>query len=161
MTGVQTCALPISIIKPKILKMPALVKKLQIVLTGYLTFECHMCNTHGKVVLLSVDKMLLNIHSVYTKVVISVLNGQIDDAQKSIDELNLIGLIKPILSIELKSNPDDLDLVIKNVSTQLSRKEETIKEIFDKYNLTRIFRIKTDTQDLTQKIGRASCRERV
>jgi DNA gyrase/topoisomerase IV subunit A len=141
----------LTIIKPRMLKMAQLEKKLKPLLQGSLTFECHMCNTKGKVVLLSIDNILLNVYNVYRQVVGKVLQQQSAEIQKHIDELKLIELIKPLLSQELKANPDDLPLVIKNIAASLKQTQEVIKGIFDKYTLSRIFRIKTDTQQLLQQ----------
>lgn len=138
----------LTIVKARMLKMAALEKKLKLAMKGSVTFECHMCNVQGKVVLLSIDDMLMNVYKVYKKVVGAVLQKQSEDIQKHIDELNLIELIKPLLSEELKVNPDDVQAVIKNISVALSQDQEVIKGIFDKYTLGRIFRIKTDTQRL-------------
>jgi DNA gyrase/topoisomerase IV subunit A len=141
----------LTIVKPRMLKMANLEKKVKEALAGSVSFQSHICNTSGKVVLLGVDDMLLNVYKVYKQIVAQVLLRQSQEIQNSIDELNLIELIKPLLSVELKTNPDDLQLVIKNIASALSQKQEVIKQIFDKYTLSRIFRIKTDTQQLQQK----------
>ena len=141
----------LTIIKPRMLKMSDLEKKLKTVMKGSVTFECHVCNVQGKVTLLGIDDMLLNVYKVYKQVVGKVLQKQSIDIQIHIDELNLIELIKPLLSLELKANPDDLTLVIANISAPLKQSEEVIKGIFDKYTLSRIFRIKTDTVQLLQQ----------
>jgi len=140
-----TTRVKFKIIKPRSLKIAKLTKKLKTALSGSVTFQCHVCNTKGKVVLLSVDDMLLNVYKVYRQVVQACLKEQITNLQKSIDELNLIAKLKPLLSIELKSNPDDVDLVIKNIAASLNVTQISIKELFDKYTVGRIFKVKTET----------------
>ena len=137
-----------TIIKPRCLSLPELTNKMKIALKGSLTFECNVCNTSGKVVTLSIDQMLLNVYNVYKQVVDYVLKKNIQDIQNSIDELLFIEKIKPLLSIQLKQNPDDIDLVLFNIAKSLDTKIETIKSLFDKYTISRIFRVKTDTAKL-------------
>lgn len=133
-----------TILKPRMLKIKDLCKKLDGVLTGSITFSCNVCNTKGKVVQLSIDDMLYNVYTVYCKVIKSVLQKQIKATEESIDEMKLVAKIKPILSSQLKKNPDDIDTVIKEISNQLKQKEERIKKIFDKFTVSRLFKIKID-----------------
>lgn len=137
-----------TITRPRMLKVSTLLKKMKEAISGSLTFECHFCNTKGKVVLLSVDDMLINVYKVYKQIIQKVLSDQSKSIQSSIDELILISKIKPILSEELKIHPDDVDAVIKSVATKLSEREQKIKEIFDKYTIGRIFKVKIDVQKL-------------
>jgi DNA gyrase/topoisomerase IV subunit A len=142
-----------TIVKPRMLKIEQVVKKLNDVMIGSVTYECHMCNTDGKVILVSIDQMLKNVHSVFTNVVKNHLIKKTKAFQVAIDELTLIGKIKPHLSIELKSNPNDLDKVITNISSAISCSEDILKGLFDKYTLARLFKISTDTQRLGQLKG--------
>jgi hypothetical protein len=73
-----------------------------------------------------------------------VLISQSKDIQSTIDEMILISKIKPILSSELKVHPDEIDLVLDAISTQLSEPKQRIKDILDKYTVSRIFKVKTD-----------------
>jgi DNA gyrase/topoisomerase IV subunit A len=140
-----------AVLKPRMIKQQQLYDKVKQLITGSVTFQCHVVNTHGKVVLLSVDDILMNVYKVYLQITTKVLKHQSLDTQMAIDELNLIALIKPLLSTELKTNPDNLDLVITNISKKLKKDKEVIKSLFDKYTLSRIFKVKTDTQQLMQR----------
>lgn len=132
------------IMKPRQLKIEGLLKKMNRATTSTVTFECNMCNVQGKVTLVSVDQMLFNIYKVYKKVVKVWLNKTIKAIDDHIEELILIGKIKPLLSIQLKQNPDDVDKAIEVISTKLEQSINRIKSIFEKYNIRRIFKIKTD-----------------
>jgi len=48
----------------------------------------------------------------------------------------------------LKTDPDDVDAAIDVISKALEQTPKVIKDIFEKYNIRRIFKIKTDVQDL-------------
>jgi len=141
----------LTILKPRMLKMEELKKKLTQVLTGTLTYECNMCNENGKVQLVPVDNMLVNIYRRYKAIVELYLKDNIAKIQNNIDELILIENMKPLLSQHLKDNPNDIDRVINDISSKLNVELEGIKKLFDKYTLSRIFKIKTDTDDLQIK----------
>jgi DNA gyrase/topoisomerase IV subunit A len=133
------------------LTLDALSKKINANLAGSMTFECNMCDFDGNVVLVSVDQMLLNVYKNYEQVVKSVLTTNINKLQAQIDELALIARIKVVLPKWLQSNPDDSEIVINGIHTDTKIPVEKIKEIFDKYTLARILKIKTDTVDLLQQ----------
>lgn len=147
----NTTKVRFTIIKPRMLKMDQLKKKIESILTGSVTFDCNMCNTSGKVVLVSVDDMLFKIYTVYKKVISYVLTENIKELDLKISELNLIGNIKPILSQELKNNPDNLELVTKNISSKLKVELDVIGDLLSRYTISRLFKIKTDTNDILSK----------
>jgi len=135
------------------LTLDNLAKKVNAQLTGSITFECNMCDLDGNVVLVSIDQMLKNVYENYEKVVQTVLNVNIDKLQKQIDELALIAKIKVVLPKWLKSHPDEPEILIKGVSADTKIPVETVKELFDKYTLSRILKIKTDTEELLKEKG--------
>lgn len=139
------------IIKPRSLDIDDVCKKLDVVLTSALTFECNVCNTSGKVVRLGIDDMLLNVYKVYTQVVQLVLQEQIKQADDKITEFGIITKIRPLLREQLRDNPDDVSKAITEISRGLLLQETIIKEIFDKYTITRIFKIKTETGKLEEE----------
>jgi len=137
-----------TVIRPRSLKLAFVVKTMKSVLCGSCVFECNVVNSSGKVVTVSIDDMLVNIYKVYCRVVEKVLKDRIEVLDSDIEELKLIEKIKPLLSIELKTNPDNLDLVISNIAKGTGESVDRIKEVFEKYTLARIFRIKTNTKTL-------------
>jgi len=143
----------LSIIKPRSLKMEALKKKLKTALKGSITYQCHMYNEDGKVQLVSIDDMLLNIYNRYKYVVKLSIDNEILKNKNLILELELIAKIKPLLSAELKINPDDINKAICNISKGLNTQQKIIREIFDRYNITRIFKIKTDVTKYNDTIN--------
>ena len=132
------------------LSLDALSKKINFNLTGSVTFECNMCNLNGDVVLVSVDDMLLNVYKNYEKIVQAVLKSNIKKLQDQIEELSLISKLKIHLPKWLKSHPDDIDIVINGLNHDTQISTDKIKELFDKYTLSKILKIKTDSDQLTQ-----------
>ena len=130
------------------MSVETLAKKINANIVGSTTFECNMCNLDGEVVLVSVDDMLLNVYRNYEQIVKAVLTSNVKKIQDQIQELSLIAKIKIYLPKWLKSNPDELDVVINGLNQDTQIEIEKIKEIFDKYSLSRILRVKTDTDEL-------------
>jgi DNA gyrase/topoisomerase IV subunit A len=139
-----------SVIK-RTMKLEILAKKIHTNITGSLTFECNMCDLDGNVILVSIDQMLLTVYKNYEQVVSVVLKTNIKKIQENIDELNLIDKIKKILPKWLKEYPDDADRVMAGVHQDTQIPFEKIKELFDKYTLSKILKIKTDIVELEQK----------
>jgi len=145
------CQIRFTIKRQRGFHISKLTDKFDKLLEGSITFECNMVDTNGKVKLVPPDKMLLITYKMYKSIVENVLKSNIAELTSTITELNIIKDIKPILSVELKAHPDDVDQVMKNISTQLKLDLEIIKGIFEKYTLARIFRIKTETVNLITK----------
>ena len=141
----------LKILRPRMITMQKLTDKLDKELNGTVTFECNMVNTKGKVVLVSVDGMLLNIYGLHKKIVEGVLNKEIKDIDEKIIELQYLAQIKPKLSYQLKLNPNNIDLVIKNICSVLKIDVVIVKTIFDKFTLARIFKTNTETAELNVK----------
>ena len=130
------------------LTLEHLNKKINYHLVGSTTFECNMCDMDGNVVLVSIDQMLLNVYKNYLKIVDVVLRSNIARLQKDIDELNNLAKIKAVLPKWLKQHPDDADQLIAGIHIDTQITVEVIKELFDKYTISRILKLKTDIQGL-------------
>ena len=139
------------ILKARMLNIDELKTKLDSALSSTITYECNMCNEEGKVVLVSVDNMLLNIYKRYKDVVKVYLEDSINKIISNINEFIFIEKIKPLLSEQLKLNPNDIDKVMEYIKLKLSVEIDVIKIIFDKYTISRIFKIKTDTEQLEKE----------
>lgn len=133
------------------MKLDRLAKKINFNLAGSITFECNMCDLDGNVILVSIDQMLLNVYNNYRRIVSVVLKTNIAGFEKRIDEMLLIGKIKKVLPKWLRSHPDDSDMLIQGVHQDTSIPFETIKELFEKYTIIRILKIKTDIVELEEK----------
>ena len=124
-----------------------LLSKLNILVTGSVTFECNMCDDDGNIILVSVDQMLLNAYNMYKSVNQLMLQDNINKCQTVIDELKLVAKIKQVLPKWLKQHPDDIDLLIQGVNSDTQIDFDTIKQLFDKYTIPKFIKCKTDTTD--------------
>jgi len=141
----------LKILRQRGYKISKLQTKIDKEITGSVSFECNMVNMKGKVVLSSIDEMIITIYNIYKKVIESVIKKEIKDIDDKITELNIIKRVRPHLSEELKKNPDNEEKMINNISTVINISKNILKEIFNKYTIGRIFRIKTETSDLQLK----------
>lgn len=140
----KTTKVRFTILKPRSIKINELADKLKKCLTSSTTFECNMCDIDGKVITMGIDNMLLTTYNVYKTTIEHALKDSIEKLNAQINELSLIALMKPHLSNELKNNPDDVELMIKNISAILNVDYEHIKNLCDKYTISKIFKISTD-----------------
>jgi DNA gyrase/topoisomerase IV subunit A len=133
------------------LTLDQLQKKINSHLIGSITFECNMCDDDGNVVLVSVDQMLLNVYKNYIKIVDAVMNTNIGRIQKEIDELILITKIKVVLPKWLREFPDNPDQVVSGIAEDTQITPELVGQLFDKYTMSRILKIRTDITSLETK----------
>lgn len=123
------------------------IKKLDHVLTGSVSFENIMVDINQKVVLRSIDEMLLRTFEVFSDVNVTMLKTEIEKTQKQIDEYVLLERIKPHLLVAIKSGYS-----IKQAAEaiyELERiPEETTIFLINKYKISKLLELKTDTTEL-------------
>jgi len=135
-----------TILRQRGYKIEKLAKKVKKLITGSVTFECNMCDREGKVILVSIDKMLMNCYEKYKETVERYLNSSIQKLQEDIDEMLLIQRIKEVLPTHIQAHPDDPDMVIQKVHGDTSISINIIKELFNKYNISRLLKVQVDIQ---------------
>jgi hypothetical protein len=133
------------------LKLDSLARKINSNLTSSMTFECNMCDLEGKVVLKSIDEMLLLVYNNYEQIIQTVLKSNISKLSDKIYDLSLIAKLKIHLPKWLKIHPDNAESFISGLYVDTHIDEKKIKEILDKYTLSRILKIKTDSAELVKQ----------
>ena len=147
-SGVTGTKVRFTILRQRGYQLEKLVKKITKLLKGSVTYQCNMCDENGKVVLVSIDQMLLNAYNNYKSVVDKYLRSTISGLQEKIDEMLLISKIKVVLPKYLQQFPDEPDLVIGGVHNDTQILVDTIKQLFEKYNISRLLKIKTDIESV-------------
>ena len=122
-----------------------LIAKLNVLVTGSVTFECNMCDKDGDIKLVSVDNMLLETYNMFKETNGVMLKDLIAKCQQVIDELNMVAKIKKVLPDRIKQYPDDFDSLVTTLNQDTNIEINVIKELFDKYTVPRIIKCKTDT----------------
>jgi DNA gyrase/topoisomerase IV subunit A len=135
-----------TILRQRGYSIESLYEKIQKLLRGTITFECNMCDRDGKVILTSIDQMLLNTYNMYKNVVEKYFKDNIKNLDNKIQEMNYIQSIKKILPELLKTYPDNPDKIIELINTTLQIPNDTIKDLFEKYNINRLLKVKVDIE---------------
>lgn len=141
----------IKILRQRGYPISKLQNKIDKEIEGSVSFECNVVDVNGKVSLISVDKLLLNVYNVYKKVFSGVTKSEINVFSSKIDEQTNIGKIKPHLSTEIKDNPDDINKVIDGLSKKSKLDKETVKGLINKHTISKLFRLKDETKELQDK----------
>lgn len=128
-------------------------KTISDIVSGDVSFSCNMCDIDGNVKVVSIDQMLLKCYEVYKNANIKMLNYNIEQCQKMIDELILVEKVKKVLPKWLKEYPDDIDKLMDGVQTDTQIDKDVIKEMFEKYTIPRFVRCKTDTTEIQKKMN--------
>jgi len=140
-----------TILRQRGYQLETLVKKMKKLVAGSVTFECNMCDRKGNVILVSVDQMLLNVYNMYKSVIERYLKITINELQAKIDEMELIRRIKVVLPKHLQQHPDDPDSVISLISSETTIAIDIIKQLFEKYNINRLLKVKTDIESVQEE----------
>ena len=122
-------------------------KKIHELVSGYVSFQCNMCDRIGNVAVVSIDQMLLRAYVVYKDANKKLLEFNIQKCQQIIDELTLVDKVKKVLPKWLKEYPDDINKLIDGVEQDTSIKRDILNEMFEKYTIPRFTRCKTDTTE--------------
>lgn len=140
----------IKILKPRMIKIEQLEKRISDVLKSSITYECHVYNEDRKIQLISIDDFLLRIYKRYINYNKLYFENEKTKIENQIKKLLLIEKIKPLLRQYLKGD-HNIDEIIKEISSKLTIEQKSIKEIFEKYNIKKLFTIKTDKDELEKK----------
>lgn len=122
-------------------------------ISGDVSFSCNMCDKEGNVKVVSIDQMLLGCYEVYKEANKKMLEYNINECQKMIDELILVERVKKVLPKWLKEYPDDIDKLMDGVQQDTQIDKNIIKDMFEKYTIPRFVRCKTDTTEIQKKMN--------
>jgi len=129
------------------------LKKLADVLTGSVSFEINVVDKDtDQVKNMSVDKMLINTFKTYVKTNMVMLEKNESKIQENIKEVQLLEKVKPVLSKYFKNEEVDVDKVIQQISLEVKEDKERIKNLFQKYRITKLLTFKSDYNELIEKL---------
>ena len=126
-----------------------MVEKMENILTANLYFK-NMVVVGDKLVMMSIDQMLLNTYKMYLQASENMLKGKIDDCSEKIKELNDLEKIRPYLAECIKANMD-MDKTIKETSKQSKVSDEIIRGLITKYTISKLLSYKIDIKAVEDK----------
>ena len=128
-------------------------KKLNDVMTSSLTFDTVVVDHKTKNVKnISIDKMIKNTFEIYTKVNMKMLKSIELKLIDSIIEVKLLEKVKPSLKKYLTNKELDTDEIIRLISDEIKEETIKIKELFQKYRITKLLSFKADFNELSEKL---------
>jgi hypothetical protein len=123
------------------------LQKLNNAVTGSVSFENVMVDIHKKVVSRSIDQMLLQTFDMFINVNKTMLEEEIRKLIQQIEEYNLLEKIKPHLVVAISNG-----FTIKQAASAIKEitliPEETTTALINKYKISKLLELKTDTEDL-------------
>lgn len=126
------------------------IKKMKRVVQGAVSFEIQVVDINQKVMIKSVDNMLMDTYKMFKDVNEKVLKDEIQKIQSNIDEYKTLELIKKPLSVCLQKGYDvDNTITIIHLETHIEK--EIISGLIDKYRIKKLLTLDTDTEGLEKE----------
>jgi DNA gyrase/topoisomerase IV subunit A len=127
------------------------IEKLTEVVKGSISFEITLVDKDNKVIQKSVDDMLKDTFNMFLNINKKMLASEIDKISGSIAELIALEMIRNPLSSCIKDQ-HSLDVTIDIIKKNTGVPEDTIKGLIQKYRISKLFTLSTDTSDLNSEL---------
>jgi DNA gyrase/topoisomerase IV subunit A len=126
------------------------IEKINEAITGTISFETTVVDINQKVLVKSIDAMLLDTFKMFTEVNKQTLQDEIDKATAKIEEYILLQKIRPSLIDCIQKSLTTED-TLKSINKITGIEESIISELINKYKISKLVTLNTDTSILTQK----------
>jgi len=126
--------------------------KLKEVIKGSISFEITVVGTDNKVIVKSIDHLLLDTYQMFSEMNEKMLSDEITRINDVIEEYNLLDIIRPTLASCIGQGYD-----IETTMTEIKRAtiitdDTASRELIDKYKIKKLLTLDTDSDELhTQK----------
>lgn len=127
------------------------VEKLKDVIKGSISFEINLTDLDQKVVVKSVDEMLLNTYKMFCDINSKMLNYEIEKLAELISEYQALEAIRKPLGKYIHDNYD-IDKALKEIEKTTEVSVATSKYLIGKYKIHKMFTLNTETTDLDNQI---------
>lgn len=128
-------------------------KKLTNVMTSTITFDTIVVDHQTRNVKnMSVDEMLINTYKNYLAVNMRMLKTNESKIIDSIEEVSMLEKVKPFLKKYISEKVLDTDAIIEKISEESKVEKDKIKELFQKYRITKLLTFKADYDELNEKL---------
>lgn len=129
------------------------IKKLTDAMTSTVPFETIVVNHETKNVKnMSVDEMLLNTFKIYQEINMRMLKSNELKINEAIKEVKLLEKVKPSLKKYISNKELMVDQIIENIGNEIKEDKDKIKELFQKYRITKLLTFKADFDELNSKL---------
>jgi len=127
------------------------VKSLKDAIRGQISFEINLTNLDQKVIVKSVDNMLMDTYKMFSSMNENMLKHGIQQLTEKISEYKALEIIREPLGVYISKNHNIEDALIQiEKSTVVSA--ETAKTLIKKYMIHKMFTLNTDTTEIDKEI---------
>jgi len=123
------------------------LEKMKDAIKGTISFETTVVDINQKVLVKSIDQMLLDTFNMFTGVNNEMLKREISKANDKITELELLEKIRPQLSDCIKMSLT-LEQTLDTFDKLTDITSDSVKEIVNKYRISKLLTLSTDTSEL-------------
>ena len=123
------------------------VSKLKTAIAGFISFETILTDTNQKVIVKSIDDMLLDTYKMFCVTNEKMLKAEIKNIESIIDEYNALEIIRPTLGDCLKSG-FDIENTLEEIKRATPVSAKVARTLFGKYKISKLLTLDTDTGTL-------------
>ena len=127
------------------------VEKLKDSLTGSISFETIVVDRNRRVRNISIDEMILNTYHMFEKTNEAMLKSEVERVDSLIKENLILEKIKPALSSYMKIKDFKFEEAVKDISDKSKVDEKVVKELLQKYRISKLLTTNTDIKELEEK----------
>ena len=130
------------------------VDKLKEVIKGGISFEITVVNTDSKVIVKSIDHLLLDTYQMFSEMNEKMLKDEIIRVSNVIEEYNLLDIIRPTLASCIGQGYDIETTMAEIKRATIISDDSGVRELIDKYKIKKLLTLDTDSDELIiQKEG--------
>ena len=124
------------------------ILKLKEVIKGAVSFETTVVDTNDKVIVKSIDDMLLDTYNMFSIMNDKMLNEEIQRVTEVIEEYNLLEIVRPTLATCIGQGWD-IDSTMEEIKNNtVISDEKSVRELINKYKISKLLTLDTDTHAL-------------
>ncbi len=124
------------------------IEKLKEVIKGGISFETTVVDIHSKVVVKSIDHLLLDTYQMFSEMNEKMLGDEIKRISGVIEEYNLLDIIRPILSVCIGKGMD-VETTMAEIKRSKMLKDDTgVRELINKHKIIKLLTLDTDSDEL-------------
>jgi len=127
------------------------VVKLKDVMKGAISFENTVVDSYNKVVVKSIDNMLLDTYNMFSETNEKMLKDEVERVKDVISEYNLLDIIRPTLA-DCIGQGMDIETTLEVIKKEVNIIDDTgVRELINKYKIIKLLTLETDTNELNIK----------
>lgn len=124
------------------------VAKLKEVIKGAISFEITVVNIDSKVIVKSIDHLLLDTYQMFSEMNEKMLRDEITRISDVIEEYNLLDIIRPTLASCIGQGLDIEATMAEIKRATIITDDSGVRELIDKYKIKKLLTLDTDSDEL-------------